>query len=319
MDTGSAGLLLTARERQVARLIGKGLTNRQIAETLSISERTVGAHVQNILNKLGANNRAQIAVWSIQATSTYVGAGYLSESLPTDMVVPTAATRRPTRPWVASLISASAVALLLVINDGAGSQSTVPNLGTPFRGMLVYEPKLAGDGEGFTVRTVIGDPSASAIRFGNGDVEYSVIKPGGNTGNRLAMAPMKRFFVEVELAVMPASDVEFWLTLTGHANGHIEHLISLRTRAEAFQLAYFSEPEIEYLGPQVPVPELQLGRRFRISALVDPPHFQVWLDGRSVINLQHAADAPYRVAGFGIFGDQTGAVRLSAVRVFSVA
>ena len=41
------------------RLVAAGLSNRQIAETLSISERTVKFHVTAIFNKLGADNRAQ--------------------------------------------------------------------------------------------------------------------------------------------------------------------------------------------------------------------------------------------------------------------
>jgi DNA-binding NarL/FixJ family response regulator len=55
---GRAGLL-SARERGVLRLVAAGLSNRQIAETLSISERTVKFHVTAIFNKLGADNRAQ--------------------------------------------------------------------------------------------------------------------------------------------------------------------------------------------------------------------------------------------------------------------
>jgi DNA-binding NarL/FixJ family response regulator len=51
--------LLSPRERGVLRLVAAGLSNRQIAETLSISERTVKFHVTAILNKLGAENRAQ--------------------------------------------------------------------------------------------------------------------------------------------------------------------------------------------------------------------------------------------------------------------
>jgi DNA-binding NarL/FixJ family response regulator len=46
-------------------LIARGLTNREIAEALSISERTAGNHVHNILNKLGLGSRAQIAVWAV--------------------------------------------------------------------------------------------------------------------------------------------------------------------------------------------------------------------------------------------------------------
>lgn len=55
---------LTDREAQVVREIACGLTNRQIAEKLEISQRTVDAHVQNILNKLGVEKRTQIAVWA---------------------------------------------------------------------------------------------------------------------------------------------------------------------------------------------------------------------------------------------------------------
>jgi predicted ATPase/DNA-binding CsgD family transcriptional regulator len=55
---------LTDREVQIVWEIVNGLTNRQIAEKLEISQRTVDAHVQNILNKLGVEKRTQIAVWA---------------------------------------------------------------------------------------------------------------------------------------------------------------------------------------------------------------------------------------------------------------
>ncbi|HET6660653.1 MAG TPA: helix-turn-helix transcriptional regulator [Rubrobacter sp.] len=52
---------LTRREGEVAYLIARGLTNRQISEVLFISKRTVDAHVRKILKKLGLRSRAQIA------------------------------------------------------------------------------------------------------------------------------------------------------------------------------------------------------------------------------------------------------------------
>jgi DNA-binding CsgD family transcriptional regulator/tetratricopeptide (TPR) repeat protein len=54
---------LTAREREVASLVAKGLSNREIAEALFISERTVESHMRNTLGKLGFRSRAQIAAW----------------------------------------------------------------------------------------------------------------------------------------------------------------------------------------------------------------------------------------------------------------
>jgi DNA-binding CsgD family transcriptional regulator len=60
--TGPAGL--TRREQEIAALVARGLTNRQIADVLQIAERTAENHVQHILTKLGFRNRAQIAAWA---------------------------------------------------------------------------------------------------------------------------------------------------------------------------------------------------------------------------------------------------------------
>ncbi len=55
--------VLTPREREVAELIGQGMSNRSIAERLFISPATVARHVANINTKLGFNSRNQIAAW----------------------------------------------------------------------------------------------------------------------------------------------------------------------------------------------------------------------------------------------------------------
>lgn len=54
---------LTKREREVATLVTEGLTNRQIAERLVISERTVESHVERVMEKLSRHSRAEIAAW----------------------------------------------------------------------------------------------------------------------------------------------------------------------------------------------------------------------------------------------------------------
>ena len=50
---------LTPREREVLRLVAVGHANKQIANELSVSERTVKFHVSSILAKLGARNRTE--------------------------------------------------------------------------------------------------------------------------------------------------------------------------------------------------------------------------------------------------------------------
>jgi len=56
---------LTAREREVARLIARGLSNRGIADQLILGERTIESYVGNILSKMGFTSRAQIAAWVV--------------------------------------------------------------------------------------------------------------------------------------------------------------------------------------------------------------------------------------------------------------
>jgi DNA-binding NarL/FixJ family response regulator len=53
----------------VASLIALAMSNRQIAERLVLSERTVEAHVRSILAKLGYSTRTEIATWSLRGAS----------------------------------------------------------------------------------------------------------------------------------------------------------------------------------------------------------------------------------------------------------
>jgi predicted ATPase/DNA-binding CsgD family transcriptional regulator len=57
---------LTRREQEVAALLTRGLTNRQIATELTITERTAETHVCKILSKLGLNRRAQLTAWAVE-------------------------------------------------------------------------------------------------------------------------------------------------------------------------------------------------------------------------------------------------------------
>ncbi|HEY2916859.1 MAG TPA: AAA family ATPase [Candidatus Limnocylindrales bacterium] len=64
---------LTVREFEVARLIAQGLTNAEIGEQLFVSPKTVSAHVEHILAKLGVARRAEVAAWAAPITTAEVG------------------------------------------------------------------------------------------------------------------------------------------------------------------------------------------------------------------------------------------------------
>jgi DNA-binding CsgD family transcriptional regulator len=63
---GASGTALTERERTIARLIAAGASNPEIAQTLFLSRKTVERHVSNVLRKVGARNRAELAARSAE-------------------------------------------------------------------------------------------------------------------------------------------------------------------------------------------------------------------------------------------------------------
>jgi DNA-binding CsgD family transcriptional regulator len=315
MGTRAARGSPTAREREVARLVGLGLTNREIAQRLRISDRTVGAHIQNLLNKLSASNRAQIAAWSAQ----------LLEAPPRSVTPETAPVLVSTAPAgttrARAILVAGVLALCVVFPaDHAIESPSAAAAVSIDHGDLVFEAQFQPDGSEFGLRYFIGDPDSSAVKFVSGGLEYSVLKPGGNTGNRPAVEPMPGFFAEYELSVRPHTNVAFWINFSSDdAAFYPLHQIVIQTGIEAMQLAYDTgEPAPSFpLGPQVAIDHMLRGRVFTISTLVAPPIYRVFLDGVRVIDVRHQSVRRLQSPSFAIFGDG-GTVRLSALRVYKV-
>jgi non-specific serine/threonine protein kinase len=65
----SQASVLTRREREVAALVARGLTNRQAAEQLLVAPRTVETHLEHIFAKLGVQTRAEVAAWAARNES----------------------------------------------------------------------------------------------------------------------------------------------------------------------------------------------------------------------------------------------------------
>lgn len=66
MNRSSEAVRLSRRETEVARLVAEGLTNREIAARLFVSERTVDTHLEHVREKLDVNTRAQVAAWVVR-------------------------------------------------------------------------------------------------------------------------------------------------------------------------------------------------------------------------------------------------------------
>jgi DNA-binding NarL/FixJ family response regulator len=57
---------LTPTEQKVIQAVARGMANREIAQDLSVSQRTVESHVSNMLGKTGLKNRTELARWAIE-------------------------------------------------------------------------------------------------------------------------------------------------------------------------------------------------------------------------------------------------------------
>ncbi|HEY4914637.1 MAG TPA: LuxR C-terminal-related transcriptional regulator [Candidatus Dormibacteraeota bacterium] len=100
---------LTRREQEVATLVGQGLTNREIAAKLFISERTAESHVEQIRGKLGFRSRTQIAVWV--AAGSAGAAGPVSSLPAAGPPLPSAGGRALPRPPRRLALAAGAVVI----------------------------------------------------------------------------------------------------------------------------------------------------------------------------------------------------------------
>src|SRR5207253_4756856 len=114
MNTPSPAL--SRREREVAALVAQGLSNRDIAERLFISERTAEGHVEQIRNKLGFRSRAQVAAW-VASDSTRLAPAPAPPPIESPVQSPVKPRIRPRWLWVigALMVVASAGVVIFAV------------------------------------------------------------------------------------------------------------------------------------------------------------------------------------------------------------
>jgi DNA-binding CsgD family transcriptional regulator len=148
---------LSRREREVASLVAKGLTSREIGQKLFISERTAEGHVEQIRSKLGFHSRAEIAAWVVRTESVAVPE-LTTEPIPRHSV--TQPPRLSHRTVIAGASALAFLAALILVLD-----VIVPRLGaTP-----IVQP----------IRTFAGTGNALVSDDGKVPSETDLIGPAG--------------------------------------------------------------------------------------------------------------------------------------------
>jgi DNA-binding CsgD family transcriptional regulator/sugar lactone lactonase YvrE len=155
---------LTRREREVATLVAQGLTNREIATRLFISERTAESHVEQIRGKLGFRSRTQIAAWLAEASPadaapapTRPAAGPTAP--PASGLTPAPRRRRVVFPITAAVLGLAVLAGVAVANRWLqGPTAAPPALTVAGTGQRAF----SGDG-GQALASALVRPLALAI------------------------------------------------------------------------------------------------------------------------------------------------------------
>jgi DNA-binding CsgD family transcriptional regulator/DNA-binding beta-propeller fold protein YncE len=200
---------LTRREREIAELVAEGLTNREIAHKLYISERTAEGHVEQIRNKLGFTSRSQVASWATQNLPA-ARAETAMESAPPIASVPAQKAVTARRPvamphWPFGKAGVLGVVVIIVATLGMGSfllyrLSPTPSLGIyTFAGTGVEG--YFGDG-GPPDRAELDRPSGIAIDQATGAV-YVV---DGNRVRRIAGGTIDTMVGTGRAGVLPRDD-----------------------------------------------------------------------------------------------------------------
>src|SRR5690242_11787778 len=122
--------LLSRREREVAALVVEGLTNKEIAARLFISERTVDGHLEHVREKLEVNTRAQVAAWVVR------------QDAPVEAPAPGESPRRRWWPWnwAPSRRQVWLAAVLLVALEATIVLAVIPPTGPTVKTVAGGEP-----------------------------------------------------------------------------------------------------------------------------------------------------------------------------------
>ncbi|HEV2028912.1 MAG TPA: LuxR C-terminal-related transcriptional regulator [Candidatus Dormibacteraeota bacterium] len=151
---------LSRREHEIAALVVEGLTNREIATRLFISERTVDGHLEHVREKLGVNTRAQIAAWIVRQDAEP------GPTISTPIARPEPRRRLVVHPrlWIATaLLLAVLAAAVGVLRLTAPPEPIIETFAGTTCAQANYPGGCLGGDGGFAINAQLARPSSIAI------------------------------------------------------------------------------------------------------------------------------------------------------------
>ena len=277
--------------------------------------KTAGDFVREMsVREATTSGPAAIRPRTVRAPVTGRGRGLMVASALVVLVALLVAIFTLFRPQPAANLSAS---------RASPTAAATPSPSPLAKGPLVFQARLDGSSADLAPVYQIGDKAASRITFAPGAIEFAVIQQSGNAGGGLNFHQLARYASEIDFAVQPGSNVTFWWDIRTGAYQVCNHQVEIDTARETMHFACFmptldnSPSPSVILSPDVKLPHLQEGKTFTLSARVDPPLYEIYLNQNLVISKSDAPHTDLAEMGFACFGEG-GVVRVTGIRIYAL-
>jgi DNA-binding CsgD family transcriptional regulator/sugar lactone lactonase YvrE len=224
---------LSRREMEIARLVSEGLTNRDIAARLFISERTVDGHLEHVREKLAVNSRAQIATWvTRQGTS-----GAADLSVPARGAPPLRRVRFSAAQWwlAAAVVVVVAVSGLLIWVLQPTGPTITTIAGAPPDPAVFPQGSYSGEGHSATAALLSLPSDVAVARDGTiylADFGNQLIRRVDAAGTIVTVAGFMRIQDAVAVPLVdggygPGADIGFASSIAVDGDGNV-FLLTIR-------------------------------------------------------------------------------------------
>jgi len=213
-----------------------------------------------------------------------------------------------------------------VANRSQSASTPTPLAASPSplaKGQLLYTSKLDGSD---IDRFQVGDPAAEKMTFLSNEIQVEVFGGNGSIGGGMKYTNLAQYVTELDFAVKPGSNLTLVWVISSGDPSHGNMQVEVDAGRSSMHVAYFEsvpgsnptpKPSI-LLSAEYPLTGLQTGRSFTLAALVQPPHYVVYLDRARVFDVTDPRGSPLSVPAFGCYG-RGGVLNILGIRIYSTA